>query len=111
MKKKQLIRLTEGDLHRIIKESVNKILKEEFQITLSNSGKEGLQNMMNSVAAVNELKSKGETQIVIPTHNDNAIHATLYQSENGGIRVESNVIQDEFPSINHAIQALKKCAE
>ena len=26
--KKQLIRLTEGDLHRIIKESVNKILKE-----------------------------------------------------------------------------------
>lgn len=26
--KKQVIRLTEGDLHRIIKESVNKILKE-----------------------------------------------------------------------------------
>jgi hypothetical protein len=28
MKKKQLIRLTEGDLHRVIKESVNKILLE-----------------------------------------------------------------------------------
>lgn len=28
MAKKQIIRLTEGDLHRIIKESVNKILKE-----------------------------------------------------------------------------------
>ena len=28
MKKKQLIRLTEGDLHRVIKESVNKVLKE-----------------------------------------------------------------------------------
>lgn len=25
---KQLIRLTEGDLHRIIKESVNRVLKE-----------------------------------------------------------------------------------
>ena len=30
MSKKQLIRLTEGDLHNIIKESVNKILKEAF---------------------------------------------------------------------------------
>lgn len=28
MKKKQLIRLTESDLHKIIKESVNNILKE-----------------------------------------------------------------------------------
>ena len=28
MAKKQLIRLTEGDLHRVIKESVNKVLKE-----------------------------------------------------------------------------------
>lgn len=27
--KKQIIRLTEGDLHRIIKESVNRILKED----------------------------------------------------------------------------------
>ena len=27
---KKLIRLTEGDLHRIVKESVNRILKEEY---------------------------------------------------------------------------------
>ena len=27
--KKQAIKLTEGDLHRIIKESVNKVLKEK----------------------------------------------------------------------------------
>lgn len=30
MAKKQLIRLTEGDLHRIIKESIKRILKEEY---------------------------------------------------------------------------------
>lgn len=30
MAKKQLIRLTEGDLHKIIKESVNKVLKEFY---------------------------------------------------------------------------------
>ena len=29
--KKKLIRLTEGDLHRIIKESVNKVLKESYR--------------------------------------------------------------------------------
>lgn len=28
---KQIIRLTEGDLHKIIKESVNRILKEDFE--------------------------------------------------------------------------------
>ena len=30
MAKKQIVRLTEGDLHRIIKESVNKVLKESL---------------------------------------------------------------------------------
>lgn len=30
MKKKQIIRLTEGDLHKIIKESVNNVLKENL---------------------------------------------------------------------------------
>ncbi len=29
--RKQVVRLTEGDLHRIIKESVNRILREEFE--------------------------------------------------------------------------------
>lgn len=29
MNKKQVIRLTESDLHRIVKESVNRILKED----------------------------------------------------------------------------------
>jgi hypothetical protein len=31
MAKKQIIRITESDLKRVIKESVNKILKEDFQ--------------------------------------------------------------------------------
>ena len=30
MEKKQVIRLTESDLHRILKESVNKVLNEEY---------------------------------------------------------------------------------
>ena len=34
--KKQVIRLTEGDLHRIIKESVNRILKEDVMSLVDN---------------------------------------------------------------------------
>ena len=38
MAKKQLIRLTEGDLHKIIKESINKILNEESPLGIWGSG-------------------------------------------------------------------------
>ena len=34
---KRLIRLTEGDLHRIVKESVNKILSEAYDYSLRNT--------------------------------------------------------------------------
>lgn len=40
MTKKQVIRLTEGDLHKIIKESVNNILSELDWKTYANAGKE-----------------------------------------------------------------------
>lgn len=108
--KKQLIRLTESDLHNIIRESVNRILQEEFQITLSNDGKEGFQNMMNSVAAINELKKTGETTIVIPTDNGDTVRAKLSQTQNNTIYVDSSTIKKEFNSVDDAIKALKDCA-
>ena len=46
-----------------------------------NDGKEGFQNMMNSVAAINELKKTGETTIVIPTDNGNTVRAKLSQTQ------------------------------
>ena len=45
---KQVIRLTESDLHKIIKETVNKILKEDYQINLTNKGKEGWNNPISA---------------------------------------------------------------
>lgn len=79
--KKQLIRLTENDLHNIINECVEKILKEDFQISLSNSGPEGFKNMQNWIAAMNELKTKGETIIHIPVDYDKIIDAKLIKNE------------------------------
>ena len=37
MKKKQVIRLTESDLHRIVKESLNRILKEDLSVSYPKS--------------------------------------------------------------------------
>lgn len=37
MNKRQTIRLTESDLHRVIKESVNKVLNEEFGVDLEDT--------------------------------------------------------------------------
>ena len=69
--KKQVIRLTESDLHQIIKESVNKILKEDFQINLTNNNKEGWNNVNKWRAAANELQTKGSVIINIPLDYDN----------------------------------------
>ena len=53
MAKKQLVKLTEGDLHRIIKESVNKLLMENHPY---NSVIDKCDNNLNSV--VFDLKSQ-----------------------------------------------------
>lgn len=37
---KKLVRLTEGDLHRIVKESVSRILKESQEINAENVGRQ-----------------------------------------------------------------------
>lgn len=70
-------RLTESDLHQIIKESVNKILKEDFQINLTNNNKEGWNNVNKWRAAANELQTKGSVIINIPLDYDNFLHANL----------------------------------
>ena len=66
---KKLVKLTEGDLHKIIKESVNKLIKEYYK----KSGKEGFEmehdyvshgndnvNDRKGAAAMNALGSNGE---------------------------------------------------
>lgn len=105
--KKQLIRLTENDLHNIINECVEKILKEDFQISLSNSGPEGFKNMQNWIAAMNELKTKGETIIHIPVDYDKIIDAKLIKTERDTVYLETKDIHKEYSSFNDAVHALK----
>ena len=52
---KKLIRLTENDIHRIVKESVEKILKEEQDIEFSNDC-QMLYNLLDDVCGGDEIR-------------------------------------------------------
>ena len=47
--KKQIIRLTEGDLHRIIKETVNNIITELDWRTYANAGKKAHDEVLDKM--------------------------------------------------------------
>ena len=111
MAKKQMIRLTEGDLHNIIKESVNRILKEEFQINLNNNGKEGFNNVNRWRAAAQEIQTKGSTIINIPLDYDNFLQANLMKTQRGGIYLETKDLKKEYASISDAFKALQDYAQ
>lgn len=62
MAKKQIIRLTESDLHRIIKESANKILKEDLD---NNSLRNELLNIKNDVDEAIKSCEKGNAKAAL----------------------------------------------
>ncbi len=59
---KNLVRLTENDLHKIIKESVNKILKEDLD---NNSLRNELLNIKNDVDEAIKSCEKGNAKAAI----------------------------------------------
>ena len=109
--KKQVIRLTEDDLHRIIKESVNKVLNEEYQINLDMDGKQGFQNVNLWRAAAQEIQEKGSTIINIPLDYDKFIHARLMKTQRGGVYLETKGINKEYASISEAFTVLQQYAK
>ena len=58
--KKRIIRLTEGDLHRIVKKSVNRILRESYEDD-------------EIIAENNPLRY----EVVVPNPNQELVSATL----------------------------------
>ena len=108
---KKLVRLTEGDLHRIIKESVNKVLNEEYQISLNMDSKQGFQNVNLWRAAAQEIQEKGSTIINIPLDYDKFIHARLMKTQRGGVYLETKGINKEYASISEAFTVLQQYAK
>ena len=78
--KKKLIRLTEGDLHRIIKESVKKVLKEERTIDAKTIYNDILNN-------IDELFDNGEMEIILGEYIGESFNVYL---------INENTIQVEY---------------
>ena len=104
------IKLIESKLKQIVAESVKKVLKEEFQINLTNNGKEGWNNVNKWRAAANELQTKGSVIINIPLDYDNFLQANLMRTQRGGIYLETKDFRKEYASISDAFKALQDYA-
>lgn len=78
---KKLIRLTESDLHRIVKESVNKVIKEDFDRGMDIASM--LRAKMEDVLRQNGLEY--DTTLngfsVYPS-NDNIVNIEIYKEGN-----------------------------
>lgn len=106
---KKLIRLTESDLHRIIKESVNKILKEEeYQINHLSKNWDSVNQWR---AAAQDLQNKGYTIIHIPIGNYKTFTANLAKTQRNTIQLDGNGINKEFTSISDAFTFLQHYVE
>ena len=88
MKKKQLIRLTESDLHNIIKESVNNILTELDWRTLASAEEKAHKKAMDAKSDEERLLALNQT----------------YNLKNGKIR-KQNDIYDGINSDNFNVQS------
>ena len=75
MAKKQVIRLTEGDLHRIVKESVNKVLMED------KNAFDKLASMKNYVDGQNNYET---TDISVEQSEEGIYVSTSCRNEYGG---------------------------
>lgn len=104
------ITITESKLKQIVAESVKKVLKEDFQINLTNDGKEGWNNVNKWRSAANELQTKGSVIINIPLDYDNFLQANLMKTQRGGIYLETKGLRKEYVSISDAFKALQDYA-
>ena len=68
---KRIVRLTEGDLHRIVKRSVNRILKESFEDEFNSSRDKFLQKSPNAMFGMEMKNSEGDWQYGDVTYDPN----------------------------------------
>ena len=81
---KKLIRLTESDLHRIVKESVNKILNESF-----NPNNEKLKFIIDIVRDLGQVQLSGKCgKYYALVDNGDSIVALYFVGENGYDAIE-----------------------
>lgn len=98
--------ITESQLRKIIRETIENILTEDVNIDTS---KEGMNwhrhvNIWKNVA--NEIEEKGESIINLPLPQGNNIQAKISKTSNGGILLEVDNFRKIFGNIGSAFTAL-----
>lgn len=102
----QTIRLSESQFKHLIKESVKQII-EQYIVTMSNKGMEGLNNLSNFNQAVAELNKNGYVELSMKMDNQNIISCSIEKLDNKNyvLSIEGN---EEFcDSVNDALVAFK----
>ena len=97
--KKQVIRLTEGDLHRIIKESVNRIIKEGV---FDNNNMDMSFNEINNISNIEINNIEGDNAIFNAFGKDGSqyqIYVSFYINEGQGVIPSHDYdLQDDYDS-------------
>ena len=97
--KKQVIRLTEGDLHRIIKESVNRIIKEGV---FDNNNMDMSFNEINNISNIEINNIEGDNAIFNAFGKDGSqyqIYVSFYINEGQGVIPSNDYdLQDDYDS-------------
>ena len=105
---KKVIRLTESDLHNIIKESVKNILKEEYQINHLSKNWDSVNQWR---AAAQDLQNNGYVTIHIPIGDYKTFTANLAKTQRNTIQLDAKGINKEFTSISDAFTFLQQYVE
>ena len=112
MAKKQLVRLTESDLHRVIKESVNQILNErvdegpmDFMKSVFGQGKNKTQNYVNDkVGKINNSMTNAKNAVQGAYNN-------AKQSVQGAYNNAKQSVQDTYGNMKQGAQTMYRNAQ
>ena len=101
---KKLIRLTEGDLHRIVKESVQRILNEVEDLDLDNvmsqeeEDRRNREYQNNASWAEDQSKDEGDKWMAYKLHNPDAHRNLNVYDGKGHSAMASMATDDEDPT-------------
>jgi hypothetical protein len=100
--------ITESQLRKIIRETLEEILGEDININPLADGKFWFRRTNIWKEASNEIKQNGYTIINVPISKGNIISAKLYVSSRNGIVLDVGDTKREFGSIGDAFSILQQ---
>lgn len=104
--KKQIIRLTEDDLHKIVENTINRILKENDYglLTTNNTGKLGLRNAKIFNDIRQKLNNGESVSYQFPLTMDKVLSANITPLHDNVFNVETNYTSKQVVGVDYVIK-------